>query len=95
MCFTKHPFTYFSEREHWHTAGEKIQEEKKRLEHQKEQDDVKIKEYYVSSDPIFMGLGAKNDKFHMRRQGFPTSFLLWALSSPEKLFLKVGLFYKK
>ncbi|XP_053262736.1 centrosomal protein of 290 kDa isoform X7 [Podarcis raffonei] len=43
---------YQSEREHWHTAGEKIQEEKKRLEHQKEQDDVKIKEYYNLLDAL-------------------------------------------
>lgn len=38
----------FSEREHWQTAGEKMQEEKQKMEYQKEQDDIKIKEYYVS-----------------------------------------------
>uniref|UniRef100_A0A8D2LSK1 Centrosomal protein 290 n=1 Tax=Varanus komodoensis TaxID=61221 RepID=A0A8D2LSK1_VARKO len=36
---------YQSEREHWQTDGKKIQEEKKKLEFQKEQDDIKIKEY--------------------------------------------------
>ncbi|XP_039221106.1 centrosomal protein of 290 kDa isoform X1 [Crotalus tigris] len=36
---------YQSEREHWQVANEKILQEKKRLEYQKEEDDIKIKEY--------------------------------------------------
>ncbi|KAM3833500.1 centrosomal protein of 290 kDa isoform 2-T2 [Vipera latastei] len=36
---------YQSEREHWQVANEKILQEKKRLEYQKEEDDAKIKEY--------------------------------------------------
>uniref|UniRef100_A0A670YL69 Centrosomal protein 290 n=1 Tax=Pseudonaja textilis TaxID=8673 RepID=A0A670YL69_PSETE len=36
---------YQSEREHWKAANEKILQEKKRLEYQKEEDDIKIKEY--------------------------------------------------
>ncbi|XP_058045528.1 centrosomal protein of 290 kDa isoform X2 [Ahaetulla prasina] len=36
---------YQSEREHWKVANEKILQEKKRLEYQKEEDDIKIKEY--------------------------------------------------
>ncbi|XP_025022955.1 centrosomal protein of 290 kDa [Python bivittatus] len=36
---------YQSEREHWQADNEKILQEKKRLEYQKEQDDIKIKEY--------------------------------------------------
>ncbi|KAM6438081.1 centrosomal protein of 290 kDa [Liasis olivaceus] len=36
---------YQSEREHWQAGNEKILQEKKRLEYQKEQDDIKIKEY--------------------------------------------------
>ncbi|XP_053112327.1 centrosomal protein of 290 kDa isoform X2 [Hemicordylus capensis] len=41
-----------SERECWQTAGEKIQEEKQKLENQKEQDDIKIKEYYNLLDAL-------------------------------------------
>ncbi|XP_015262907.1 PREDICTED: centrosomal protein of 290 kDa [Gekko japonicus] len=37
---------YQSEKEHWQTTGEKLKEEKKKLECQKEQDDIKIKEYF-------------------------------------------------
>ncbi|KAH0616729.1 hypothetical protein JD844_028086 [Phrynosoma platyrhinos] len=40
------------EREHWQTSGEKIQEEKRKLEYQKEQDDIKIKEYYNLLDVL-------------------------------------------
>ncbi|XP_063165029.1 centrosomal protein of 290 kDa [Candoia aspera] len=36
---------YQSEREHWQADNEKILQEKKRFEYQKEQDDIKIKEY--------------------------------------------------
>ncbi|XP_032076483.1 centrosomal protein of 290 kDa isoform X2 [Thamnophis elegans] len=36
---------YQSEREHWKVVNEKILQEKKRLEYQKEEDDTKIKEY--------------------------------------------------
>ncbi|XP_026549353.1 centrosomal protein of 290 kDa isoform X2 [Notechis scutatus] len=36
---------YQSEKEHWKAANEKILQEKKRLEYQKEEDDIKIKQY--------------------------------------------------
>ncbi|XP_060633337.2 centrosomal protein of 290 kDa isoform X5 [Anolis sagrei] len=43
---------YQSEREHWQTVDEKIQEEKRKLEYQKEQDDIKLKEYYNLLDVL-------------------------------------------
>ncbi|XP_048357510.1 centrosomal protein of 290 kDa [Sphaerodactylus townsendi] len=43
---------YQSEREHWRTTGEKLKEEKKKLEYQKEQDDIKIKEYFNLLDAL-------------------------------------------
>ncbi|XP_054845400.1 centrosomal protein of 290 kDa [Eublepharis macularius] len=43
---------YQSEREHWQTTHEKLKEEKKKLEYQKEQDDVKIKEYFNLLDTL-------------------------------------------
>uniref|UniRef100_A0A8C5SS35 Centrosomal protein 290 n=1 Tax=Laticauda laticaudata TaxID=8630 RepID=A0A8C5SS35_LATLA len=43
---------YQSEREHWKAANEKILQEKKRLEYQKEEDDIKIKEYTYLLDAL-------------------------------------------
>lgn len=46
-AFIEKILSFFSEREHWKVANEKILQEKKRLEYQKEEDDIKIKEYTV------------------------------------------------
>lgn len=46
-AFIEKLLSFFSEREHWKVANEKILQEKKRLEYQKEEDDIKIKEYTV------------------------------------------------
>ncbi|XP_066489245.1 centrosomal protein of 290 kDa isoform X2 [Tiliqua scincoides] len=43
---------HLSEKQHWQTTGEKVQEEKQKLEYQKEQDDIKIKEYYSLLDAL-------------------------------------------
>lgn len=45
---------FFSEKEQWQSDSEKIKEEKRKLENQKEQDDIKIKEYSVSIGSFFI-----------------------------------------